>query len=403
MLGSVLCLPLVSFVIAWPLIAWLVRFGHAAGHLDSAGSAGHFKPTVRSVPNIGGIGIFAGIWLPALLGVAAVHIDGGAWLTQRVPALSEHLPGIRERLPMLLLLLGALAVLHILGLIDDRRPLGPVFKLAIQIAVAALVVIDPFSAEADSRLLTLLDATPGLERLAPWPSLVVTVIWLVVVTNAINMMDNMDGLAGGVSCIAAALFLVTALVHGQWFVAALLALTVGATLAFLCFNFPPARIFMGDGGSLVLGFLLGFLTIRTTYIDDDAGGGWYEVFMPVIVLAVPFYDLVTVVTIRLSQGRNPLVGDQQHFSHRLVQRGLSGRQMLAIVYGATLATGLSGIYLGQLREDWAAALVGVQTLAILGVMAVYEWSVHGGARRAAKTPDRSATATSADGASEGGQ
>jgi len=139
---------------------------------------------------------------------------------------------------------------------------------------------------------------------------------------------------------------------------------------------------MGDGGSLVIGFLLGFLTIRTTYVPEAfAGmpaGRWYGVFMPLCVLAVPIYDFVSVVVIRLSQGRSPFVGDLQHLSHRLVGMGLSKRASVMVIWGLTLVTGSSGIVLGGLAP-WQAALVGGQVLIILGLIAAFEFARSRGA------------------------
>ncbi|HYE02798.1 MAG TPA: hypothetical protein VD963_06150 [Phycisphaerales bacterium] len=162
--------------------------------------------------------------------------------------------------------------------------------------------------------------------------------------------------------------------------AALLALLLGALLGFLWFNFPilgarprRATIFMGDGGSLVVGFLLGFLTARTTYYTPAGGGAWYGVLMPVVVLAVPLYDLAAVTAIRLWQGRSPLVGDLNHLSHRLVRRGLSRRSAVLVIWGLTAATAIGGISLGRL-EGWQAALVGAQTALVLGVLAVLEFA-----------------------------
>jgi UDP-GlcNAc:undecaprenyl-phosphate GlcNAc-1-phosphate transferase len=174
-----------------------------------------------------------------------------------------------------------------------------------------------------------------------------------------------------VSAIAAALFMAACLVNGQWFIAATLALTIGGLAGFLVFNFPPARIFMGDGGSLMIGFLLAVLTARTTFLHADLGGGWYGVFMPPIVLAIPLYDLVSVTLIRLRQGQSPFVGDQQHFSHRLVQRGLSRRGAVAVIWSATAVTGIGGVFLGHL-EAWQAILVGVQTVLVLLMLALLE-------------------------------
>ena len=136
---------------------------------------------------------------------------------------------------------------------------------------------------------------------------------------------------------------------------------------------------MGDGGSVVLGFLLAFLTVRTTYYGHTGAGGaamaggWYGVFMPLVVLAVPIYDFVSVISIRVAQGRPAFVGDTQHLSHRLVKQGLSKRAAVTVIYGLTAITGVSGIALASLLP-WQAVLVGVQTILILMVVALFEYS-----------------------------
>jgi len=264
-------------------------------------------------------------------------------------------------------MLCGLAVMHVMGLWDDRRPLGPFVKLGVMLGTFVVVI-----GMTDTRLLTMLDGHVG----GAWLSILITVVWFGVVTNAMNFMDNMDGLSGGTGAIAAALFMAAALVNGQWFVAACLGLVVGGLLGFLWFNFPRkggATIFLGDGGSLVVGYLLAFLTTRTTYVQGEGlhASHWYGVLMPLVVLAIPLYDFVSVVVIRLSQGRSPFVGDLQHFSHRLVRLGLSKRAAVCVIYGFTAVTGVAGISLGSLAP-WQAILVGVQVLLILLVLAVFE-------------------------------
>jgi UDP-GlcNAc:undecaprenyl-phosphate GlcNAc-1-phosphate transferase len=138
---------------------------------------------------------------------------------------------------------------------------------------------------------------------------------------------------------------------------------------------------MGDGGSLAVGFLLAFLTIRTTFYrpqdvmpgssDASVLSPWYAVLMPLCVLAVPLYDLASVILIRGSQGRSPLVGDRQHFSHRLVAAGLSVRRTVAVICGCTAITGIGGIML-SVATGWQAILIGVQVLLVLIVIALYE-------------------------------
>jgi UDP-GlcNAc:undecaprenyl-phosphate GlcNAc-1-phosphate transferase len=380
MVVPVLGLILVGLAISLPVTALLVRLGHRLGAMDTPGAEGHRK-VLRAVPNIGGIAIVLAVAAPLAAGLAAVYVLDAATLRRLAPALSDDLlDRIRESTPAALAMLGGMIVLHVVGLVDDRRSLAPGLKLAAQFATA-LVMAWFF----DVRLLTLLETSYGL---GPWPSIIITVLWIVVVTNAINFMDNMDGLAGGVSAIAACLFMAACLVNRQWFIAATLALLVGAIIGFLVFNFPPAKVFMGDGGSLVIGFILAILTARTTYYSPDEpapgyalGSGWYGVFMPIVVLAVPLYDFVTVTVLRLAQGRSPLVGDQQHFSHRLVQRGLSRRSAVIVIWSATAATGIGGIALGTLRP-WQAALVGVQTLAVLAMLWLLEHATRERAARA---------------------
>jgi UDP-GlcNAc:undecaprenyl-phosphate GlcNAc-1-phosphate transferase len=256
-------------------------------------------------------------------------------------------------------------------------------------------------------LLTALD--PHAD--GPWLSIIITATWFVVVTNAFNVLDNMDGLSAGVGAICAGFFLVTTVVapQPQWFVGACLALLLGALLAFLVFNFPfrspcqsvaagtndaaqgvllrqnGASIFQGDGGSLVVGFLLAFLAVRITYLPLDAtahsshapsllnASQWAALLTPLVILAIPLYDFTSVTIIRLSQGKSPFVGDLQHFSHRLVRHGLSRRAAVIVIYGCTCVTAIGGVALASLRP-WQAALVFAQTGLVLMVLALYEWA-----------------------------
>lgn len=339
-----------------------------AGALDTAPMPGQVKAERRSIPNTGGIGIAAG-----LLGVLAIALIAGSTLGPEAlpgwasPA-AKHLEGLRTMLPTAwAFVLGGLW-LHALGLIDDRRPLGPVLKL-VCMALPAIVLAVFF----ETRLLTALDQFSG----GPWLSVLVTVVWFLAITNAMNFMDNMDALCAGVATVAGTMFLAGCLLGGQWFVAALLALLVGACAGFLVWNRPPAKLFMGDGGSLLVGYTLAFATVRTTYIPEDGSGvsPWYAVLMPVVVLSVPLYDLISVTAIRLSQGRSPLVGDLQHFSHRLVERGLSKRAAVAVIVALSGATGVSGLLLSRTSSDWQAIAIGGQVVLLLAILGVFEHRV----------------------------
>ena len=131
---------------------------------------------------------------------------------------------------------------------------------------------------------------------------------------------------------------------------------------------------MGDSGSLVIGFILGVLTIRTTYLPKgtNLAAGWYSVLVPVIVLALPLYDLIVVSIIRIARGKSPFVGDTNHFSHRLVARGMSRRTAVLCLYLVTAATAIAAILLPHVQSTFGAILIFLQTLLVLGVVALLE-------------------------------
>ncbi|MEM1330004.1 MAG: MraY family glycosyltransferase [Planctomycetota bacterium] len=366
MVVAVLFLVPVALAVALPA-AWVARrIGQRSGALDTAPIAGQVKAAARAIPNTGGVAIYLGIAAPIAAGLLALALDPGV-LTRIVPAVEEHIGGIRSEAGSAWIFLGAVTALHLLGIVDDRRPMSALPKLLIMITAALAVVVF-----TDTRLLTALDGPVG----GTWASITISVLWLVVVTNAMNFLDNMDGLAAGVACVAGGCFLAATLVSEQWLIASVLALLIGSCLGFLWFNRPPATLFMGDGGSLVLGFTLGFLTVRTTYYGEPGtaeimGFGWYGVFMPVVVLAIPLYDFVAVCFLRIRQGKSPFVGDLQHVSHRLVRRGMSKPAAVGVLIALTAVTGFPGVSLATL-QPWQAALVGVQTLLALGVLAAFE-------------------------------
>ncbi|MBM4112139.1 MAG: undecaprenyl/decaprenyl-phosphate alpha-N-acetylglucosaminyl 1-phosphate transferase [Phycisphaerae bacterium] len=370
MIATALGLLLVGFVISVPMTALLVRLGARWKTLDSAGAAGHAK-VLRGVPNIGGIAIFVSVALPLAGGLALISFGRSDWALMLEPMVEPYVGRMRESLPFGWAFLGGMLVFHLVGLFDDRRALPAKLKLGIELAVAAVLAV-----HFDARLLVVLDDW-GFAGTAL--SVALSMLWIAGVANAMNFLDNMDGLAAGTAIIAGSLFLAAAIIVDQWFIAGVLALLVGGIAGFLPQNFPlrgGARIFMGDGGSLVIGYVLAVMTIRTTFTETQnpsyaLGSAWYGVFMPLVILAVPLYDFVAVSTIRLSQGRSPFVGDQQHLSHRLVDRGLTRRQAVLVIWALAFITGVGGVSLGTVAP-WQAALIGVQVVATLLVLGVLE-------------------------------
>ena len=346
------------------------RFAHRLGLIDAPGDRKvHTIPTPRN----GGIGIFAGFAVPLAISLLlAIPLSYYSLIHQFPPFIPEplqkHIPGLLAHQSLAWLFLACTLEIHILGLLDDKKPIRPWPKLLAQVAIAGTLVIlgDILLAPGAFRILTFLGnfPSPGF-----FLSALLSILWIVALTNAFNFLDHMDGLSAGIAFICAAMFLIAAAFNGQLFICALLLLFLGSVLGFLCFNFPPATIFMGDGGSMVLGFILSVLTIRTTYYQP--GRHWYAILMPLFVMAIPLYDLVIVSILRLAKGRSPLQADTNHFSHRLTRHGFSKRAAVLVIYGLTLATGITAPLLARV-DDISAMLIAAQLLGTLVVFATLE-------------------------------
>lgn len=307
------------------------------------------KPAARKVhlvptPLGGGIGIWAGVVLPLLLAQILVLVwraDPPSWLPLE---LREQLAGAAFRAKELWGILAAATVLSIMGLIDDFRPLPWKPRMAIQLAVSAAVVFSGVR------------ATVFVSN--PWVGALLSICWFVVLVNSFNFLDNMDGLSGGIALIVSTVFAVMMLTKPgdpRWLVGGFFLIVAGAVIGFLCHNWSPARIFMGDSGSYFLGFCIASMTVLGTFYSP-MDGGQHVVLAPFCVLAVPLYDIGSVVLIRLREGRSPFQADKKHFSHRLVALGLTKVQAVLTVHLTALTTGLLGLTLYAVTS-WNAAIV----------------------------------------------
>jgi UDP-GlcNAc:undecaprenyl-phosphate GlcNAc-1-phosphate transferase len=325
------------------------------GFVDRPGGhKGHRRPT----PLGGGVVI----WLTtvSILGLG-ILIVGHSGVADLAGPLARYSSGVMLRSGSLWLILGLSSVIMLMGLADDWKTLGWRPRLGIQfacaIALAALGVrvtlFGPFT--------------------HPLLGGAVTVLWVVGLTNSFNMLDNMDGLAASVGLIVAVLFCSAQLAVSSLFVPAVMLVVVGALAGFLVHNHSPARLFMGDAGSNFLGFLLGALTVAGTFTRDDPDRVYspYGVLAPLLVMAVPLYDMTSVILIRLKEGRSPFQGDRRHFSHRLVARGLTPRQAVWTIDLVTLAGGSGALLLYRL-DGAGACVVAAQTFCLLGVVAILE-------------------------------
>ncbi|MGN6625274.1 MAG: glycosyltransferase family 4 protein, partial [Tepidisphaeraceae bacterium] len=240
-----------SFVCSLVFTRGMIWLSPRIGFVDKPG---HRKIHANPKPLGGGVAIFWSFALVAggvaLAGLYAFH--GGASAGTDSPLKAALAGGVRQQVPLGIGFLACALVLHVMGIFDDRRAMGPYLKLFIQLGVtAALVIAMEWLAQTTPSLRLRILTTLDQYGLGPWPSIIVTVLWIGAITNAFNFLDNMDGLSSGVAVICAIAFLVTALSIGQLFVAGTLAVFIGAVLGFLVWNFPPSKIFMGDSGSLL--------------------------------------------------------------------------------------------------------------------------------------------------------
>ena len=199
----------------------------------------------------------------------------------------------------------------------------------------------------------------------PWADLLLTIVWVVAVTNAMNLLDNTDGVASGVAAVSALGLFAIAAIQGDFLIAALAVTVAGGCLGFLRYNFPPARIFLGDGGSLLLGFLLAAIGLE---LDLVGPSGVVRATIAVLALGVPIFDLVLVVTARLLAGRPVHVGGTDHAAHRLAARGFSPRAVaLSLMFAQIVCSVLA---LAMFRAPLIVVLGGGVAMAVVAAGAI---------------------------------
>ena len=313
------------------------RWGLRAGLVDEPGQR---KIHAEPVPLAGGLALMTGLLVPTLL--ASLLLASG--LSERLltfsPRATSHGSVLfapldpnasyllqyglsRRALPLAGIFAGALGIL-LVGWLDDKYELRPRTKFAGQLLIAALVA-------ASGVRITLFVHSPVFHY-------AITILWILTMLNAFNFMDNMNGLCAGLAAIGAWYFGLIAAAGGQYLVALIAFLTFGALLGFLPFNFPRARVFLGDAGSHLLGYLLAVLAILPHFYTPRHPRPW-AVLIPLLVLAIPLLDLIWVVAIRWRMGHPVYQGDTNHLSHRLVRLGLSPTRAVLIIWLAAALIG----------------------------------------------------------------
>lgn len=321
-----------------PIISKMARRIGAIDH------GGYRKINSRSIPRLGGLAIAFSVLLICFLGI--FH-----------PTSLLALVADREK-DFLILLVGGGAIAA-LGIFDDIHGLGPRLKFGCQIFVALLVVL------AGKGIQSVYLPVMGLVEFNPITGALLTVLWIVGVINAFNLVDGLDGLATGLALIATLGLGVISAINGQTFTVILCLGLAGSLGGFLIFNFNPARIFLGDTGSLFIGFMLAMLSLLG---GSKATGS--VMLAPILVLGFPIFDTLTSMARRILRGRSPFVGDRAHTHHRLLDYGYSHRQAVLILYGVAFLCTVSAILFQVFYPNAIKSLLACSMyLFVIGVVA----------------------------------
>ena len=293
------------------------------------------------IPRTGGIAIFVGMWALVIPVLMLDNVIGDSFRMMQDKILAFMIGG---------------AAIFGLGLVDDIRGLRASAKLVVQIIVAIGMCA------AGIRMDEV--ALPGFGTiefgLAAWP---LTVLWIIAITNALNLIDGLDGLAGGIAAIVCMVIAALAMMAGEPVMAILMLALLGSVLGFLVFNFNPARIFMGDCGSLFLGFSLAtastMCAMKTATVVAMA--------VPALAMGVPVFDMVFSMVRRLLARRSPFAPDQGHIHHRLLDLGFSQRHAVLALYAVTSLVAALAVSVLASRDSWALVVCAVLATVLLGV------------------------------------
>ena len=336
-----------SFIVAICLTALMRVLALRWGIVDRPGDR---KMHSEPVPLLGGVAIYLtfNIVILSNLGLLmlATELDF-AWLEENVLSFL----GPHTLQPLFGIFAGAF-IIFLLGIVDDIKILSPEVKLSGQVAAALILVVSGI--HLDIFLKPIIGGLPLIDRLSEtqfvWFSTglsgALTIVWVVTITNAANFLDNMDGLCGGLSGIAALSFFLCVLPQQEYFICVLLMVFAGSVTGFLYHNLNPARIFMGDAGSMFCGFILATVAVLGTFYTTSTPSR-VAIAAPLLALCVFLFDALSVVVIRIRNGESIMKGDKRHFSHRLVELGMTPRQAVEFIFLVAAVTGLGGALLSQ--------------------------------------------------------
>ncbi|MFH1459577.1 MAG: MraY family glycosyltransferase [Candidatus Omnitrophota bacterium] len=305
------------------------------------------------IPLLGGVGMFI-----AYLSTITVNLFLLLYLHQQnlLPQeISLHLAGVFSVLRILSVLVICTLAMVTVGLIDDLRKISAKFKLVLEVILCCILFFNgiKISLFIDNQIFQV----------------VLTFFWIIGITNAFNLLDNMDGLCALTALISSTIFLIWSLISSQIFMVLILACFCGVLSGFLFFNFPPAKIFMGDAGSLFIGFTLSILTILNTYYLPSAKKA-IIVIMPLVIMAIPIFDTISVIIIRIKNRKSIFTADKNHLSHRLIKKGMSEKQSLAFICLINTCIGLGALMFFWVKMR-SGTLILIQAICIVLIILIF--------------------------------
>ena len=315
---------LASLIISYFTVPALRKFSFQVGALDQPGKR---KINKKPIPNLGGIGIFLGFSITVLVLLPLDSISSG-------------------------ILMGG-AIILLLGIIDDFFELSPGVKLLGQIVAAAILIVYGIQIEF------ITNPLGGMFYLGNW-GIPLTILWVVALTNTLNLIDGLDGLAGGITVIAVMTLFFVSLQEGQTLTAVLAIALAGSSLGFLRYNFPPAKIFMGDSGSMFCGYILAAISVAGALKSAAA----VTFFVPLLALGVPIFDTIFAIIRRVYNNRPIGKADKGHIHHRLLALGWTQLEAVLIVYGISFFLGIMALIINGTNLQ-AGLLILVTVLALL--------------------------------------
>jgi UDP-GlcNAc:undecaprenyl-phosphate GlcNAc-1-phosphate transferase len=341
----------IALVVSLLLTPLMSRFATKTGMVDKTEKQG-----VGGIPTIGGVAIFLGFAAAILAGLIIFPVLPGASIADTPLSWQA----------VCILMLSAGFLMAVTGFLDDRFQLSPSMKLTLHSVVALIAGIFFVLKGAHVRL--FLDAGS-----IAWLAAPVTLLWLLGITNSINLLDHADGVTAGVSVISAMFFAALNYLHGNPAVAYISVALAGASLGFLFYNFPPASTFMGDCGSNFLGFMLGIIAVLGVYTPKNSIP-FLAVLSPLLILALPLVDTVMVLIYRKNHGKPLFQGDKNHLAHRLMRMGYSSKTTVIILYIFSVILGTLALLLPTLRP-YQAVLAFVNAVGVISVFTIF--IVHG--------------------------